>query len=181
LKPNQLKVANFNKTSLFFPPTVRIIQIQWNLKMPNKTPTLEELKALSPQFFRKIPYLKMLVLFGSRATGKTHADSDWDFATLYDEEIRKTLSTNPFAWFEVPTIISQILQIPDNKVDVVELNSCSPIIAHFVARDGKLIYEKEPGEFNNFRKRALKSDLEMKEIRKTLREKIEAGLQRWGV
>lgn len=146
-----------------------------------KIQSITDLKECFYQLPEKIPYLKMLVLFGSRATGRTHANSDWDFATLYDEEIRKTLITNPFAWFEVPTIISQVLEIPDNKVDVVELNNCSPIIAHFVARDGKLIYEKEPGEFNNFRKRALKSDLEMKEIRKTLREKIEVGLQRWGV
>jgi predicted nucleotidyltransferase len=146
-----------------------------------KIQSITDLKECFYQLPEKIPYLKMLVLFGSRATGRTHANSDWDFATLYDEEIRKTLITNPFAWFEVPTIISQVLEIPDNKVDVVELNNCSPIIAHFVARDGKLIYEKEPGEFNNFRKRALKNDLEMKEIRKTLREKIEVGLQRWGV
>lgn len=149
--------------------------------MPNKTLTLEELKALSPRLPDKIPYLKMLVLFGSRATGKIHANSDWDFAALYDEQLRKTLITNPFAWFEVPTTIGQMLEITDTKIDVVELNNCSPLIAHFVARDGILLYEKEPGDFDSFRKRALKSDLEMKEIRKALREKIEAGLQRWGV
>lgn len=146
-----------------------------------KTPSLAELKVVSSQLTEKVPYLKMLVLFGSRATGKIRANSDWDFAALYDEEIRKTLITDPFAWFEVPTIISQMLEIPDDKVDVVELNNCSTIIAHFVARDGILLYEKESGEFEDFRKRALKSDLEMKEIRKTLREKIEASLQRWGV
>lgn len=140
--------------------------------MSNNTLTLEKLKAISPQFPEKIPYLKMLVLFGSRATGHIHANSDWDFAALYDEEIRKTLITNPFAWFEVPTIISHILGIPDDQVDVVELNSCSPIIAHFVARDGILLYEKEADEFDKFRKKALKSDLKMKEIRKTLQKKM---------
>ena len=56
--------------------------------MPNKTPTREEFKVLSPQLPEKIPYLKMLVLFGSRARGDTHANSDWDFAALYDEEVR---------------------------------------------------------------------------------------------
>lgn len=149
--------------------------------MCDKIPTLEELKALSPHLAEKIPYLKMLVLFGSRATGHTHANSDWDFAALYDEELRKNLITNPFAWFEVTTIISQLLKIHDNKVNIVELNNCLQIIAHFVAQDGNLIYEKEPGEFDNFRKRALKSDLEITKIRKELRKKIETGLQRWGV
>ncbi len=147
-----------------------------------KTPTIEELRELSLQLPEKIPYLKMLVLFGSRATGKTHADSDWDFAALYDEELRQAhVQDNGFAWFEVPVILSKVFQIPDDQVDVVELNNCSELIAHFVARDGKLLYEKESGEFEAFRKRALKSETEMKEVRKTLRQKVEASLQRWGV
>ena len=146
-----------------------------------KTLTIEELQTLCPKFFEKIPYLKMLALFGSRATGHVHAESDWDFAALYDEELRKAIIKNPYAWFEVPIIISQTLEIPDNKVDVVELNKCSPIIAHFVARDGKLLYEKKNGEFAAFQKIALKSDVEIKEIRKSLRDRIETSLQRWGV
>lgn len=146
-----------------------------------KTLTIKEVKALLPQFSEKIPYLKMLVLFGSRATGHFYPESDWDFAALYDEKLRKAVIKNPYAWFQVPTIISQILGIPDNKVDVVELNHCSPIIAHFVARDGKLLYEKEIGEFEAFQKIALKSDVEIKEIRKILREKIETSLQKWRV
>ncbi len=146
-----------------------------------KAPRLEEMMTVFSQLPEKIPYLKMLVLFGSRATDKIHANSDWDFAALYDEQVRKKIIANPFSWFEVSTIISQFLGISDTKVDVVELNKCSPIIAHFVARDGKLLYEKESGEFEKFRKLALKSDLEMKEIRKTLRAKIETGLQRWEV
>ena len=146
-----------------------------------KTLSIAELKLLSPQLNEKIPYLKMLVLFGSRATGKNYANSDWDFATLCDEGFRNILITARFAWFEVPTIIGQFLEVPDTNVDIVELSSCSPIIAHFVARDGKLLFEKEPGEFDNFRQRALKSDREMREICKALRKKIETGLQRWAV
>ena len=72
-----------------------------------KTPTLEELKALSSQLPKKIPYLKMLVLFGSRATGHVHANSDWDFAALYDEEISKNYIKDGCYWFEVPLIISK--------------------------------------------------------------------------
>ena len=142
---------------------------------------MENLKALCPQIFEKIPYLKMLALFGSRATGHVHAESDWDFAALYDEDLRKAIIQNPYAWFEVPTIISQILEIPDTKVDVVELNKCSPIIAHFVARDGKLLYEKKNGEFADFQTTAIKSDVELNKIRKSLRDRIESSLQRWGV
>jgi predicted nucleotidyltransferase len=147
-----------------------------------KTPAIEELRKLSLQLPEKIPYLKMLVLFGSRATGKTHANSDWDFAALYDEELREFYCKDKaFAWFEVPILLGQAFDINSDNIDVIELNNCSPLIAHFVARDGKVLYEKETGEFEKFRQRFLKSEIEMKEIRKTLREKVEASLQRWGV
>ena len=144
--------------------------------------TLEELKVLSPQLPEKIPYLKMLVLFGSRARGDIHANSDWDFAALYDEEARKAyIKDNAWAWFEVPQLLGQLYEINSDQIDVVELNNCSILINHFVALDGKLLYEKEPGIFEIFRRSALKSEEEMKEIRKSLREKVEQNLQRRGV
>lgn len=68
--------------------------------MLNKTPTLEDLKALSPQLAEKMPYLKMLVLFCSRATGHIHANSDWDFATLYDEKIRNEYIKDGWYWLD---------------------------------------------------------------------------------
>ncbi|WP_293140320.1 hypothetical protein [Okeania sp. SIO3I5] len=48
------------------------------------------------------------------------------------------------------------------------MRNYSSTISHFVARDGKLLYEYEPGLFEDFRKQALKSNLELKEIRKAL-------------
>ena len=56
--------------------------------MQDKIPTIAELRELSLQLLKKIPYLKMLVLFGSRSTGNINANSDWDFAVLYDETHR---------------------------------------------------------------------------------------------
>ncbi|OZH51424.1 DNA polymerase [Hydrocoleum sp. CS-953] len=147
-----------------------------------KTESFSDLKKLSPQLPEKIPYLKMLVLFGSRARGDTHAKSDWDFAALYDEEIRKKMmGDNAFAWFEVPQKLGDFFNLNSDNIDVVELRNYSSTISHFVARDGKLLYEDKPGLFKDFRKQALKSDLELQEIRKALRAKVEANLQRWGV
>lgn len=147
-----------------------------------KTPTLEELKALSPKLIEKIPYLKMLVLFGSRARGDTHVNSDWDFAALYDEEIRKSyIKDDAWAWFEVPRLLGEFFEINSDIIDVVELNNCSTLIAHFVAVDGTVLYEKESGSFDDFQQKYLKSDAEMKEIRKSLRAKVEKNLQRRGL
>ena len=146
-----------------------------------KTPTLEELKVLSAKLPEKIPYLKMLVLFGSRARGDTHAKSDWDFAALYDQKIREESCKNSgFGWFEVPGIIEEVFSINSDNIDVVDLNRASPLIAHFVARDGKLIYEKEPGEFDKFKQQALMSDMEIQDLEHNLRQNINKFLKEWG-
>jgi predicted nucleotidyltransferase len=150
--------------------------------MLNKTPTLEELKALSPKLSEKIPYLKMLVLFGSRARGDIHANSDWDFAALYDENLREESCKNKgFAWFEVPGIIGQVFSFNSDEIDVVELNRCTPLIGYQVARDGKLLYEQQPGDFINFQRQAWKIYADTAKFRKAQRQSIKLWLQKWGI
>jgi len=153
-----------------------------NHQMQNNTPTIAELQELSSQIPEKIPYLKMLVLFGSRATGNTHVKSDWDFAVLCDQEQREDyVKDNAFLWFELPIVIGEIFQINSDQIDVVELNKCSWLIAHFVARDGIMLYEKYPGEFETFRLTSLKSESELKKFRQEQLKKIEIALNKWGV
>ncbi|OJJ27390.1 hypothetical protein BI308_01990 [Roseofilum reptotaenium AO1-A] len=136
----------------------------------------------SEQVSAKIPYLKMLVLFGSRARGDNQENSDWDFAVLYDEELREPiLKQNAWRWLEAFHILGEIFGLNDDNMDIVELNRCSPLIAHYVARDGKVIYEKLPGEFENFQRHHLMSDAELKQMRRDLRQKLERSLQRKGV
>jgi uncharacterized protein len=150
--------------------------------MKLKTPTLEELKVLSPKLPEKIPYLKMLILFGSRARGDTHAKSDWDFAALYDEEILKTIAgDNRLVCLEVPLILGKLYQINPDTIDVVELNNCSWLIAHFIARDGILLYEKDRSGFEYFKLTSLRSKLELKKFRQEQRQLIKIELQKWGL
>jgi predicted nucleotidyltransferase len=54
---------------------------------------LADLIAKIPQILEQIPYLKLLVLFGSRARGDHDPKSDWDFAFLCDEELHKQHAT----------------------------------------------------------------------------------------
>jgi predicted nucleotidyltransferase len=111
--------------------------------MQNSIPTIAELQELSSQIPERIPYLKMLVLFGSRATGNTKADSDWDFAVLCDEEkYNLYIEDHPLALFAIPGILGEIFKINSDKIDIVKLNYSSKLIAHFVARDGKVLYHK---------------------------------------
>jgi predicted nucleotidyltransferase len=64
-----------------------------------ETLTIEKLRELSQQLPDKIPYLKMLVLFGSRATGNIHEKSDWDFAALYDKDKYNNSTSNTLIEF----------------------------------------------------------------------------------
>ncbi|MEL7037200.1 MAG: nucleotidyltransferase domain-containing protein [Cyanobacteria bacterium J06592_8] len=148
----------------------------------NTRSELQRFKTLAEELPRQIPYLKMLILFGSRARGDTHAKSDWDFAALFDNELREAcVKERAFGWWEVPNLIGEIFDINSDKIDVVDLNRCSTLIAHFIARDGLLIYEEKLGDFENFKKQATMSNEDLKEIEKSLRQQVENFLQEWGV
>ncbi|MEH2166938.1 MAG: nucleotidyltransferase domain-containing protein [Nostoc sp.] len=147
-----------------------------------KTPTITELRELAQQLPEKIPYLKMLILFGSRATGNINAKSDWDFAVLCDQEKREAyVKDNGFLWFELPMVLGKQFNINSDQIDILELNHCSWLIAHFVARDGIMMFEKYPGEFETFRLNSLKSESELKKFRQEQHKKIEIALDKWGV
>jgi uncharacterized protein len=150
--------------------------------MQNNTPSIPELQEFALQLPEKIPYLKMLILFGSRATGNANVKSDWDFAVLCDEEQRQAYTKdNISGWFELPMLIGEVLKVNSDHIDIVELNHCSELIAHFVARDGKMLYEDEAEEFQKFKQKVLLSESAIKKIENTKRQNIEQFLQRWGV
>lgn len=148
--------------------------------MTPNNPSIADITTLAVQLPEKFHHLKMLVLFGSRARGDFRPNSDWDFAAVYDEAIYQNLTENPFAVFELSGIISNLLNIPESKIDVIDLGRCSALLAHYVARDGKVLYEQEPKQFEQFRRQALKSTAEMKAIRQSLRAKLDERLRNWG-
>jgi uncharacterized protein len=139
---------------------------------------VEIFKDFALQIPEQLPYLKMLILFGSRAKGKANEDSDYDFAILYDREMYEASKRNGLSWFSLYSKLENIFGLPNEKADIVDLNKCSEIFAHIIARDGKLIYEKESGEYDAFIKRSLKTPEEIKEIRREEREKLGIELQR---
>ena len=127
-----------------------------------------------------VPYIKMLILFGSRARRDTHPHSDWDFAALYDDSLRQQTVTG-FNYFEIYDILADIFRVPSDKIDLVSLNHCSPLTAHYIARDGQLLYEQKPGLFEDFKRQALMKDEQLEDIQTSLREKLEKFLEARGV
>ena len=124
--------------------------------------------------------LKMLILFGSRARGDHHSHSDWDFAILYDEQ-PKNLTMTGFKPLEIYGILADIFNIPDDKIDIVNLNNCSPLIAHYVSHDGQILYEKETGLFETFKTKTLLNKKQLSIIKTSLRDKLEHFLQGKGL
>jgi predicted nucleotidyltransferase len=143
---------------------------------------LDKLKTLSKQLPQEIPYLKMLILFGSQARGDTHSKSDWDFAALYDQEMReKHCENNAFAWFEVTGILGDIFELNSDQIDVIDLDNCSVNMADAIASHGQIIYEEKEGLFTEFKKKSLLTAQEKRVIHQNLYQEIDNFLQSWRI
>jgi predicted nucleotidyltransferase len=99
----------------------------------------ELLKRIQNIFVSK-PAIKLVYLFGSRATEKTGPLSDFDFAFYIDEKDVKKL-------FEIKLILIDELSraLKTDRVDVVILNLTeSPELKYNIIKDGELIFKREP-------------------------------------
>jgi len=72
------------------------------------------------QLIPEVPRLRLLVVFGSRAKDTYSAQSDWDLAIALDPE-------QPQNWLVLSQTLAGILQIPSDRLDLVDLNRCSPV------------------------------------------------------
>ena len=81
----------------------------------------------------------MLVLHGSRGRGDAHAASDWDFG--YDAD----------AGFDPDGFLAVLADaLKSDRIDLVDLNRAGALLRHRVARDGVVLFEREPGSFMRY-------------------------------
>jgi predicted nucleotidyltransferase len=73
------------------------------------------------QLIQEVPRLRLLILFGSRAKNTWSDRSDWDLAIALDPD-------QPQNWLVLPHTLAGILQIPDDRLDLVDVNHCSPVL-----------------------------------------------------
>ena len=81
------------------------------------------------------PEIDIAILFGSYGTEQQDADSDLDFAVLFNTEV------NIYVEMRLLSGLSELLGV--ENVDLVNLNKASIVVQH-EALAGKLIYEKDP-------------------------------------
>lgn len=91
-------------------------------------------RRLEPLFSR--PGLRLVVLFGSRASGQERPSSDVDLGILGGD---------------VGVLAVEIIRLlGTDRVDVVDLARASPLLAMAVARGGRVLHEDKAGVFASF-------------------------------
>lgn len=100
---------------------------------------MKEFKRLNP-IFRAYPEIKLVYLFGSRATGSEGPLSDYDFAIYLDTKDKTRMHE-----IKVDMIVSIGRLLKTDRIDVVILNlTGSPDLKYMIIKEGCLIYEKKP-------------------------------------
>jgi uncharacterized protein len=92
---------------------------------------------LSPLFKEK--ELRLVLLFGSMASGTGHKHSDVDIGFLRD---------GPADIVELTNEVSRFLGT--DRVDVVDLSRASPLLRFAASRKGVVLYERQRGLFTEF-------------------------------
>ena len=115
--------------------------------------SIEEIRnRLSPLFADE--GLRLILLFGSVATGKVNKKSDIDLAFLFDKPIDMLALTNRV-----------IRLLRTDNIDVIDLRRASPLLKYSAVRHGKPLYEREPGMFNEFYSLAFRMYVDTKKLR----------------
>lgn len=113
----------------------------------------------------------LIIAFGSQAKGMAAEMSDFDFAVLKENPLSLSERT------DLAEYISEKLNINEDKIDLVDLASASPILKFEVAQDGKLI-DGNYVDFIRFKVRAFKEYVDTAKFRR-LREQVMKKKYAW--
>ena len=106
----------------------------------------------------------LIIAFGSQVSGKATATSDFDFGVFSG----KTLSLSDRT--DIGESIAKKLNINEDKIDLVDLSSVSPMLKFEVAKKGKLV-EGDTFDFIRFKVRAFKEYQDTAKFRR-MREQV---------
>lgn len=86
--------------------------------------------------------LKLVVLFGSRVSGRVHNESDYDVAYLSKEELSLEEESG-FMYGLMP-----ILRIRDERlVNIVDMKTVGPLMLYSITQKGVLLFESGASTF----------------------------------
>lgn len=103
--------------------------------------------------------IKLIILFGSHASGKAGESSDTDIAVLADHSL--TLKEK----MKLTEDIANRLNVNEDKVDIVDIWHAPPLLQHQIAKHGKLL-EGDNFDFTRFKVLAWKRYLDTAKFRR---------------
>lgn len=99
------------------------------------------------------------MLFGSRITGQTHKESDYDIAYLS----RRRLDLD-----EEGQLILDLLPIIEERderlINLINIRKATPLLLYAITSHCQVLYESEPTKFATLRTHAFKKYIEMKPL-----------------
>jgi uncharacterized protein len=139
------------------------------MEKAKKIISIEEIRdRLTPLF--KDPELRFVLLFGSAVSEKMHKQSDIDLAFLYKRPENIVALTNRV-----------IRLLHTDNIDVVDLKSANPLLKFSIAKNCKILYEKEKGMFNEFYSLAFRLYVDTKKLRSAQATAIRRFLEAKGL
>ncbi|MFY9463413.1 MAG: nucleotidyltransferase domain-containing protein [Candidatus Sungiibacteriota bacterium] len=103
--------------------------------------------------------IKLIILFGSRAAGKTGAQSDTDIAALADHPL--TIEEKG----RIAEEAGRLLGISEDTIDTIDIWHAPPLLQQEIAQNGKLLHG-DAFDFIRFRVLAWKRYLDTAKFRR---------------
>ncbi len=96
------------------------------------------------------------MLFGSKASGGTHKESDFDIAYLSKKDLNLK---------EESKLISELMPVfQSENIDLVNLKKAPPLLFYAIFKDAQVFYERRPLLFASLRAYAFKKYIETKSL-----------------
>jgi len=110
--------------------------------------------------------VKLIILFGSKASGFSGRNSDVDVAVLADRPLSLSDKT-----FLIEDLIKKI-ETTEDKIDLIDLWQAPPLLQNEIAQSGKLLIGSE-FDFLRFKVLAWKRYQDTKKLRRAREENLE--------
>lgn len=119
-------------------------------------------------YFSTQPDVKVVYLFGSKRSGKTHKESDVDIAVLFRDGYAPDIDM----MLEMQDNLTSLLS---RETDIVVLNTASPIIRMQVLRKGKILLKRDQRAYSRFFVHTINEYDDLKRVRSVIEKKIMRG------
>jgi predicted nucleotidyltransferase len=105
--------------------------LMYKKRLYAKTKKISKYELMEKFSDKKLEYIKLALLFGSRASEKHHNQSDYDFAIMVDKNVEAPWGYMAKSWND----IGDILDLPECDYDLVDLNEPNKAIIDSIKKN----------------------------------------------